>query len=295
MYKYKRICKECGKELFYKSSSAYHLAIKNDSICKSCASIKRRKINNNLNILLNEDLESYYWIGFILADGHFNKNGRLQITLSNIDEEHLKKFCKYISCDNFLKRTNIVSVNAIMKEASLKIMEKFDIKNNKTYNPPSLEYYNKLENDKLISLICGFIDGDGNIKHQHNRKDCVLQIHLHSSWIHFLKMISITLTNKDFSKISKDGYSRLSITNNSILKKLKCQALNFNLPLLERKWEKIDLNYKTFYEVAKEKYNEFEQLYSQNIYSLNDICEIMKIKYNRVYSYKIKYNKKYGL
>lgn len=54
----------------------------------------------NLEKLLLDVPETYYWIGFILADGHISKNNRLVVTLSVKDKNHLIKLQKYLEIEN---------------------------------------------------------------------------------------------------------------------------------------------------------------------------------------------------
>jgi DNA-binding NarL/FixJ family response regulator len=44
-------------------------------------------------------------------------------------------------------------------------------------------------------------------------------------------------------KINKQGYANVNITNSVSLKYLKRKAIEFNLPVLERKWSKVDENF----------------------------------------------------
>ena len=51
----------------------------------------------NLEILLDGSLQSMYWIGFLLADGHFHKIGdRLRLDQDIGDISHLLKFREYV-------------------------------------------------------------------------------------------------------------------------------------------------------------------------------------------------------
>jgi len=45
----------------------------------------------DINSLLLEKPDSYYWIGFIMADGTVLNNKRIRVSLSCKDEDHLKK------------------------------------------------------------------------------------------------------------------------------------------------------------------------------------------------------------
>ena len=114
------------------------------------------------------------------------------------------------------------------------------------YNPPKTISYFSYEHQ--IALLAGFIDGDGCIRHpSKNRKDFILTIKVHSSWLNILAEFNSLICDKNFCKINSAGYAVLTITNSEYLKKLKKQLLQLNLPLLNRKWDIIDLNYTSKY------------------------------------------------
>lgn len=85
-----RICPSCGKEITYARKGDYNKAVKKESVCKSCAvskssifksghhlndSIKR---NNSLNRLIEEQTpQTFYWLGFLIADGSFYSKGSI--------------------------------------------------------------------------------------------------------------------------------------------------------------------------------------------------------------------------
>lgn len=58
------------------------------------------KYSNNRDAFNSiETEEDAYWLGFITADGYINEtNGWLNISLGEIDIEHLKKFLRYMNC-----------------------------------------------------------------------------------------------------------------------------------------------------------------------------------------------------
>jgi len=64
-----------------------------------CFKLKRESESfSNPFKLINGSNESLYWIGFCLADGHFNeKSKQLQINLAIKDFKHLKKLAKFIN------------------------------------------------------------------------------------------------------------------------------------------------------------------------------------------------------
>ena len=96
------------------------------------------KRKSNLKVLLDESLITYYWIGFIMADGHIHGNKRLHIALSTKDKTHLLRFCNYVNYVDKVKERKVGKYSHVKWSCSDfdivgKIASKFDIKNNKTY------------------------------------------------------------------------------------------------------------------------------------------------------------------
>lgn len=211
---------------------------------------KRTKISD-VSFLLDEDLSNYYWMGYILADGTFNhKTSSLSIKCAEKDSSHLKIFAdkaaakihKYHTKSGY-KPVDFFTVSCGDENIIPKIIEKFQIKRNKTYNPPKFNEYNFSE-DKILSMIIGFIDGDGCILVNKEKSIYRIQIQSHISWLdnlNYIKKKLYSLCDKPFKEISnKNKYPVLGIGGINILKKLKIFAIQNNLPILERKWNKID-------------------------------------------------------
>jgi len=205
----------------------------------------------DLSALLEDNYLSYYWIGFILADGSISKKNELKISVSLKDENHLKKLQEFLKIKeiHYLKTTNgynYVSIHGLDTEVMKEFCKKFSTGNNKTYNPANINW---ITDEKLmLSLIAGFIDGDGCIDNQFGRPDFKLRIKCHNSWLPVLvEFIKFIYMNEAFEpvqpKINKSGYAELTVTNTVILKNLKKKILNLKLPIMNRKWEIIDLNY----------------------------------------------------
>ena len=239
MYKKTRICECCGKELTYGSYSAWHLAEKNHSICKSCASKKRTKKLNNLSVLLEDTPESYYWIGFLLADGHFSEK-RIVVGLGEHDKDHLEKFAKYINYGGKLRIVkrephNGVYLAAMDTEVVEKLREKFDIKSNKTYNPPKTLSW--VPEDLFLCLLAGIIDGDGSIN-----ESCI-RIKVHLSWLNIFKEFCkrLDLPEKNVF-VTKENYCVFYINRHNTNKIFKNIILNNSVPFLFRKWSNIIVN-----------------------------------------------------
>lgn len=244
----KRECPKCGKELIYKNKDTFRMACKVNGLCRNCAGLKRVNENNerssDLSILLNDSNESFYWMGFILADGCFFED-RLQITLAIKDKEHLQNFANYVKYNISLKdtKTNTTFSSKNIEICPL-ICEKFDIKPNKTYNPPKT--IKTFTIDQQYCLLAGFIDGDGNIQNQSKgRKDYFLRIKNHSSWEHILKEFNELIYDRGSVKINNQGYAELNISNTEVLKSLKRKIEEYNLPIMIRKWDIIDYSFES--------------------------------------------------
>lgn len=188
--------------------------------------------NENIDKLLEETPEAYYWMGFIMADGHINtKDNRLSLRISIKDIDHLIKFSLFIQSKTTLYKQSVgTSIKHNLKMPEL--IKKFDINNRKTYNPPKLIFNN---NDLFLSFLIGFIDGDGCIRKQTGRKDCSLTVKNYYTWENnlkewFNKLHEISKTksynnivkNKVTTHLSKCGrYSYVCIANNETLFFLK--------------------------------------------------------------------------
>ena len=268
MYKKTRICECCGKELIYGSYSAWHLAEKNNAICKSCASKKRAKRYNNLSVLLEETPETYYWIGFLLADGHFDNGKRIIVGLAEHDRDHLEKFAKYIGYKGTISLVkkgpySAVKLSAMDTEVVGKLCEKFDIKSNKTHNPP--ESLSWIPEDLFLCLLAGLIDGDGNISNFCGRKDVFIRLKQEKSWLPILKEFAKYFKEEDRVKVNKQGYAEVEITGFPKIRELKKKLLEYNLPLMDRKWGKIDVGFETKYEKKEKAYRKIKELLAQKI------------------------------
>jgi len=254
------------------------------------------KRNSNMNILMCDKLESFYWIGFILADGHITNNERIKIELSIRDKKHLQKFVDYVECNDIIVKDFMCSTSLQNKEVCIKLCEKFNIKSNKTYQPMDLNTYS-FNKELLFSLIIGFIDGDGSIHKIYKREDSNLRIHLHKNWLNNLIFIENFLYdyfnyNKDkvLSKVGNDGYSLLTISDNTLLKKIKKECIKLNLPTMSRKWNNIDENRLTRSEKFDDIRNDVIKMYCNNVTPI-DIISKLKLKRGVVYKYIREYKK----
>lgn len=210
---------------------------------------------SDLSILLEETPVSYYWLGFLFADGHFTKD-RIKVALSIKDKEHLQKYADFIKYGDIDIVEQICCVQSAQISVIQKLKSKFSIKNNKTYVPCNIQ--NIIDDNLFISFVIGFIDGDGCIKKLQNRKDFQITIKLHSSWLGNLQYISERISKLSNvphvkAKINSCGYAFVSFGNTILSKFLKTKTIELNLPILSRKWSIIDLDFVSRQELGNER------------------------------------------
>ena len=284
---YVRYCPKCGSEKRYKSLDSFR-ANKDSLLCRSCArkEIFSKKYPNNVCKLLDDTPETYYWIGYLLADGHFYEN-RIKFTQNGLDKISVEKFKTYLesSCDvKYNDKIDHAEFSVMSTDIVPKIRDKFDIKENKTYCPPDKKIFEMMDIDLLAYLFIGFVDGDGHIGNLHNRPDYNLRIKVHSSWYDVLNVLSEKLFGlSGYVKINKQGYTVFTLGNSQILKEFKRKYFeNISFEPLHRKWDVIDLNYVGKYEQAKITFDKVKELYEKN-YPVKDICRILNLKEGLVY------------
>jgi hypothetical protein len=245
--------------------------------------------------LLENSYLAYYWVGFILADGAISDFKRLIVTLSVHDLDHLEKFASFLKTNIRILKDykskgsfNSDGMCRISIQDSIKIpllCQKFDLKPLKTYNPPVLNIKN---DDLFISLLAGFIDGDGSIKTNKNRGgNMSISLKNHSSWLNVLSYFEDRVytalkykkyKDKSLAHIIGSGYSLLNLTDNSLIKLLKKRVVELNLPIMKRKWDKIDENIISKYERSRFLEEEINNMYFLQNKKPFEIIDTLKIK-----------------
>jgi hypothetical protein len=229
------------------------------------------QIESDLSSLLGDNILTYYWIGFLMTDGYINHRSlRLKFELSKKDKEQVILFAEFIKCKNHTyTENNSYCVMAQNKLIIPQIIKKYDFNQAKTYHPPDLNKY--LKGDLLIAFLIGFIDGDGSIKKQpKGRKDCCISIKMHSSWLKTLQFLSDEIHKQcnlrpTVAYLNKEGYAVLNLANSILLRLLKEKTLEWNLPVLFRKWDLIDKDFYGRIEIGKKRRIEIHKLYGEGI------------------------------
>jgi hypothetical protein len=238
------------------------------------------RCNGDASVLLEESTESYYWIGFLTADGCFLNNRRINLTLSIKDKDHLIAFSVFVGSRSILycEKTKSVCTSIQDIRSVPRICQKFDLKPNKTEKPIS---FIPSKQELFLSWLVGFIDGDGHIRKQYNRDDSIIIIKLHSSWISVLNKIHTKL-EKIYNikmtppKINNSGYSYLAIANSIAVNGLKNFALGSNINFLKRKWGVINESFQSRLPASQKLKNDIVTLYNSG-YKQKQICKELSV------------------
>jgi len=152
------------------------------------------------------------------------------------------RFSKFIKCKNDITQPCVYVQDSVNIPIFVK---KYDLKPCKTYNPPSVKVYEEIDSYLWLCLFVGLIDGDGHISTLHKGRCNQIRIKLHGSWLEFLlhcgsRLSGLSGDGVSPAKINNYGYAELSINRQSVVSFLNDFVKKNNLPVLERKWSRID-------------------------------------------------------
>lgn len=206
----------------------------------------------SLRRLLDGSLQSFYWMGYLMADGYMHHGlGQIVLVSAKTDKDHMTAYAAYLG-GKVHRYKGISDFTGLSREhyrvsiadcrAAAKIAQKYDWKPRKTYNPPSVEILSRaLETDNnFLAFLIGFIDGDGHIVKSHHG----IRVENHASWINFHQFLLDTLsrigilTRNIKAAINSDGYSDFNL-NHYTTEHLKHFIDKHQLTVLSRKWDKI--------------------------------------------------------
>lgn len=206
---------------------------------------------SDATFLLSESLETFYWIGFIIADGTIDATKcSMRLRVSDKDSDHIRKLAARLHTtvklghkSGYSGRYDLCNLNVYDAKIIPQISKKFDIKTNKTENPPTFSEMNFSKN-QMISLLIGFIDGDGCVykSPSGNKRISIL---LHPSWgdnlntLHDIVKTAFDSKSSTEMKITKAGYAYLCLARSKILIGLHDFIRTNKLPVLSRKWDKL--------------------------------------------------------
>jgi len=265
--------------------------------------------NNNLKRILDNSPESYYWIGFILADGCFSGDkskkydkqyNALKFTLARKDLSSVRKFAKFINATvNVVVKDEThdalgVHVNDIVTIRTL--MDKMGLESSqvKTYNPPTKLF--SLKPDELFCLIVGYTDGDGCImlKQQKNGKFPFVTYTAYKAWMSIFEQFEpflygyfgleknskakhIGIVHYENMPLEKrDRAVKWEIPDVRLIKAMKRKAIEFKLPIMSRKWSKVNINteVKSRKEIADERKQLIRKYLCAGIFDVDEIISL---------------------
>lgn len=240
------------KEKLAESLGVTYEALKSAAIRFGVKSMKDI-CHHKLKPLYDESCLSYYWMGFIMADGHLDKDGELRIALSANDKDHLKKLSNLLGSDlkTYEMKDQWTDTARTYCRFSCKdvrygklLLDRFGVKKfPKTTNAPDI---NIVRDDYFLAFLLGIIDGDGTFSKSTNGHCAFIRIEMHSAWETVLRKFADRLASIGVGNVSittsKRGYVQLRIYKHQNLKFLKLFSLHHELPRLERKWSCIDEN-----------------------------------------------------
>lgn len=228
-----------------RSSAAVKLRAQKDGLRRPPAAPQ-----GSLKRLLEQTPIAAYWIGFLMADGHFSER-RLAVKVSVLDVDHVRSLADWLG-PGFRVKTErggtIASLSCQQPTTVRALRERFDISPRKTYDPPSRLPYE--DTALLTAWLIGLIDGDGTIRVPYGRRGAMASVVAHLAWQPLLMQVRDTLSlgtvgTRAGGVKNARVYASLSISAHSELAELKTFASRHRLPVLERKWVKVDEAFET--------------------------------------------------
>lgn len=230
-------CKEMAIILNRKPSGLQRAITKYFGVLKPYIRTHVKSFNHDTNILLNQNLESYYWLGFIAADGSIFKHGRSKkynflMGASGKDKEHMEKFISYINFTGAftkIKKVDFWSVSFRISDEEFDYLQSINITPNKslTLKPPVIEDYNS-----RLAFIKGYIDGDGCIQYSGKTKT-LPNINI----VGTKEILQWILEEFEIKNIiqKRDNIYIVDITGSSA-RNVRNLMLQIETPQLDRKW-----------------------------------------------------------
>ena len=187
----------------------------------------------------------FYILGLLFSDGHFTYNtGRITFALKKADINTVLAVADFLHCK--VKTDKLNAYIDICSPDVRKLMAEYKITDRKTYEPCDIS---SIDGDEMIAFIIGFIDGDGCIGRRTDTNQPRITIKLHESWIDNLRIMSECLylhfgmndyPKPIFVKQKSKKYAQVTWCNTQVLKQLSNFSQNNGIPVMKRKWIKIE-------------------------------------------------------
>lgn len=115
------------------------------------------------NIIDTED--KAYWMGFLLADGHVTRDGKIMLTLQSRDLEHIEKFRESLSSNHPITKKSGQDAHEILigsKIMGASLYEK-GFHNRKSWGYDVDKITSSVPRELENHFIRGYFDGDGSV------------------------------------------------------------------------------------------------------------------------------------
>jgi len=114
-----------------------------------------------------------------------------------------------------------------------------------------------------------------------------LTVKVHDSWLDIMEDMSCFLHERAgcstvHARINNAGYAFFTVTNSIVLKYIKKGALRLQLPVLARKWDKVDLAHVSRAELGLTRVGQVKEASARGL-SLQEMADTLNLKYNTVY------------
>lgn len=235
----KFICQHCGFE-------ARRMKILEHPELYKQRTVEEVRKQSFISYRINEgSLMWFYILGLLFSDGHFTYNtGRITFALKKADINTVLAVADFLHCK--VKTDKLNAYIDICSPDVRKLMAEYKITDRKTYEPCDIS---SIDGDEMIAFIIGFIDGDGCIGRRTDTNQPRITIKLHESWIDNLRIMSECLylhfgmndyPKPIFVKQKSKKYAQVTWCNTQVLKQLSNFSQNNGIPVMKRKWIKIE-------------------------------------------------------
>lgn len=207
---------------------------------------RKYKVNHTFFSIIDSELKAYL-LGFFAADGSVNKDGRISICISEKDSYIINLFRESICKEKI--ENKIINLKGtknrqpqltwrINSPTIIKDLEKFGIKNKKTYLELSMK---DLDFNYRIHFLRGFFDGDGHVRK--NRFEAVIVSATKNILNEFIEVLDV-LNIKSKITIDNKGLFRMVIYGKINLSNFFKYVFKDSTYFLNRKYLRLEEIYK---------------------------------------------------
>jgi len=207
-----------------------------------------RKVNyqrqGDLSKLLDGTLESFYWLGYLAADGYIHESGHLMFSQGELDKASVYQFAEYVKSTvyeynevgGYNDKTRLVYRVAVLDDVigkQIRDMWGLQPGDKKTYKAITYSFLETKE--QCQAFLVGFFDGDGSLK----KTGHAGKIEVYSTWLDILTYLMQKCEFACVPKINKRGYADVYI-NKIYMPTLYQFCKDNQIKPNTRKWSLLD-------------------------------------------------------